>query len=550
MSHDPDAQTLTTTAAAIQQASLAMPTDPWAGSEPQPSVPQTVAAPDQGSASESESIAAPRLELQAQRDERVRSVHPVPTDVTLPIGRSIVFTAIAKDASGATVGGVIPRWRAFDAENQQVYISHQGEFTARYPGTFRITVETGDYTAETFVTVPEGSLGGVGLPTVGDGVLANPEGIIEPSAADSTASPQTVVPTQPSVRRARREDTEPDTAFLPRNRRGRNPIHSSVSIRRDSVRAVQEAEDAGSRNFRQVVPVLHLPGRGLDLMLDLFYNSRVWHKDENRIIFDVDGDWPVPGWTLGFGKIAKFKKESFGFLYSPEGTRHPFYGTADFSGNTWVARNYTRDGTFIDYSITVVKESYDLISAQAKQPDGTIVDFTALDASAMALYATRITDANGNYITIGYRNNTAPQIEAITDTLGRTVTFWYDINNLLTAITGPGLNQTTRELIRLHYRELLLNYAFAEGCQPYTGEVATTWVIDAIYYPGSGMGYWFGDADSYSSYGMIAKFTEQRAMTIVANSLEEQGIITPGLMTRNRVYNYPLEPDPTLTDHH
>ena len=36
------------------------------------------------------------------------------------------------------------------------------------------------------------------------------------------------------------------------------------------------------------------------------------------------------------------------------------------------------------------------------------------------------------------------------------------------------------------------------------------WVVQAIYYPGTGSGYWFGDTDSYSGYGMIAKVVEQR----------------------------------------
>jgi hypothetical protein len=27
-------------------------------------------------------------------------------------------------------------------------------------------------------------------------------------------------------------------------------------------------------------------------------------------------------------------------------------------------------------------------------------------------------------------------------------------------------------------------------------------VVDAIYFPGTGTGYWFGDPNSYSSYGV------------------------------------------------
>jgi hypothetical protein len=37
-------------------------------------------------------------------------------------------------------------------------------------------------------------------------------------------------------------------------------------------------DGAGSGNFQFSVPVLALDGRGLDLNLNLEYNSRVWHK--------------------------------------------------------------------------------------------------------------------------------------------------------------------------------------------------------------------------------------------------------------------------------
>jgi hypothetical protein len=73
----------------------------------------------------------------------------------------------------------------------------------------------------------------------------------------------------------------------------------------------------------------------------------------------------------------------------------------------------------------------------------------------------------------------------------------------------------------------------------------TVWVIDAIYYPATGTGYWFGDGDSYSSYGMIAKVSERRNMGFYAASLNEQGTITSaGTATRQSVYEYPLSANP------
>jgi hypothetical protein len=42
-----------------------------------------------------------------------------------------------------------------------------------------------------------------------------------------------------------------------------------------------------------------------------------------------------------------------------------------------------------------------------------------------------------------------------------------------------------------------------------------------------------------SSYGMIARVIEQRGMNWQTSS-EEQGTVTPGQMTKQAVYNYPL----------
>jgi hypothetical protein len=178
-----------------------------------------------------------------------------------------------------------------------------------------------------------------------------------------------------------------------------------------------------------------------------------------------------------------------------------------------------------------------------KYPNGMIVDFTAPGARAGLLYPTRITDANGNYITITYRGNIGPQLDTITDTLKREIHFHYDADNLLTAITGPGLQGASREVTRLQYVNRRLDYAFAEVIEAVKAP-ETVWLIEAIYYPGTSTGYWFGildGVDAYSSYGMLAMVSERYGMR-----LDEQGTITPGLMTRERAYNYPLGPDATL----
>src|SRR5207302_383601 len=47
----------------------------------------------------------------------------------------------------------------------------------------------------------------------------------------------------------------------------------------------------GSQSFNQTFPVLNLPGRqGMDLSLNLYYNSRIWNVDNvnNTATFNID----------------------------------------------------------------------------------------------------------------------------------------------------------------------------------------------------------------------------------------------------------------------
>jgi hypothetical protein len=85
---------------------------------------------------------------------------------------------------------------------------------------------------------------------------------------------------------------------------------------------------------------------------------------------------------------------------------------------------------------------------------------------------------------------------------------------------------------------LSLGYSF--GSKNVRVRNATPWVIDAIYYPATNTGYWFGESNSYSSYGMIRKVSERRGMgfstpsTDPVLSLKQQGTVTPGTMSKEQ----------------
>jgi RHS repeat-associated protein len=314
----------------------------------------------------------------------------------------------------------------------------------------------------------------------------------------------------------------------------------------------------GNNNFQLVAPVLSLPGRGMDLNLNLVYNSLVWNKSGSEMFFDIDHDWPAPGWHLGFGKMVAMGTAG-ALLIEPDGSRHPFSGTVftyrypatQFRPAVDVPtfKGQTTDGSLIEYRCEMSSgQPYGL----ARYPNGTQVYYTnySTDFSKPKnyLYPYLIVDANGNRISIKYLWDLAePRLERIIDSTGRVITFHYDTQKRLTSITAPGLKDTngaatTHTFVRLHYRSEPLNLSGA-----FTGTTnvrnTTPQVIDAIYYPATGTGFWFG-ADAYSSYGMLAKVTQQRGMSfsVSAATPDEQGTVMPGIVTRTQTYDYPTTP--------
>ncbi len=294
----------------------------------------------------------------------------------------------------------------------------------------------------------------------------------------------------------------------------------------------QGTTGAGSGNFSFSAPVASLPGRnGLDVNLSLNYNSLLWHKDGSEIIYDIDKGAPAPGWDIGFGKILDMDTTGGAMLEDPNGTRHSYDGEIVGSGSNTTYYGRTTDGSFIDYIVS--RTSSGITSGTAHFPDGTVVTYGAPEDGV--IYPTQIKDANGNYITITYVGNAGPKINTITDTLGRVITFKYQ-NGRLINIQGPGYNGTTQTYVRLHYVQKTLSATFSGLTKGVRDN--SPYQIKAIYYPVTNTGYWFGDSDSYSSYGMIKKVMMNRSMTSSGTSTAE-GAATKGTMSTQTVYNYP-----------
>jgi YD repeat-containing protein len=519
-------------------------------------------------------------EKQSDRDARVTHIEIRPGDVTVGVNEPVVFVAVAYDKDNAPVGGARFTWSGLDEGRQQAAsVSPTGLFVSSVEGNFKVTAQALGRQAHVKVKVQGTKLKRDGQPVgIGQSVSTRD---LPPAKPKDTSS----LPRQERRERLARAHQPGAARFLaasfvsPRTSRapaampapqmgGGDDIYGwngnnywsadDPGRERGDPPGRSETDGAGSNNFELTAPVLALEGRGMDLSLALQFNSRVWHKpapSSTEITFDIDRDWPAPGWSLGFGKIigmGSLNSQSKGYmLIEADGTRHGYTGTVIQYPSSQTFTGHTTDSTLIDYYVDgdSVAGGGAPIVGWARFSNGTYIHYSA--AGANAIYPAYIEDTNGNMTHISYRNNQGPQIDTITDTLGRVIQFHYDANNLLTAITAPGLNGGTRTLVRLNYREHTwsgANFGFDSSLTTRVRNgTAPIQVIKAIYYPGNSTGYWFGDADSYSSYGMIAKVIEQRGMGFDNAPLTSQGTITQGTITQRMSYNYPLSPS-NLTD--
>ena len=509
-------------------------------------------------------------ERQEDRDARVTRLQIYPGDTTIGLDDRIFFAAVPYDSNNSSVAGVQIKWSVQDTDGKlAALVSRSGEFEGKLPGAFRITAEAGGKIAQAVVIVlptpgrpklnelPLGSrrVSTRDLPSPASTGRTSSDGLLSTSRYSEPVSGWK----SPVAHLARGRLTQRSTGvasgrmrqlrahaipLLPEDGWGSDNYWSAddPGNRRGDPPGQPLDAGSGSGNFQFAAPVLGLPGRGIDISLGLAYNSRVWNKAGTVINFDIDRDWPAPGWSLGFGKIADLGSGG-SMIIDADGTRHAFSGTITTYSYGQLFAGHTTDGTLIQYS-TWKNASGVMTWAEANLPNGSQIHYYTQGPGGV--FPADIIDANGNYVNITYVNNTGPRIQTVSDTLGRVISFYYDSNNLLTAITTPALGVGTRELVRFHYHQLSLNYGFS-GLTPVVRD-SYPWVIDAIYYPATSTGYWFGDSDSYSSYGMLAKVVEQRGMGFSTSSLNDMGTVSQGQTTRVETYNYPLSPDYSLTD--
>jgi len=305
-----------------------------------------------------------------------------------------------------------------------------------------------------------------------------------------------------------------------------------------------------SNNFNMAIPIVSLGGRGVGASLTLYYNSRVWFKHGSAITFDAIESRPSPGFSLGFGRLVTYgPSNALKYLWiDADATRH-YLGQGGNASQTVTLQ--TNDGSHMTY---VGNAAY---NGTLYGNDGSKLDLGVVN-NRMLPY--RITDSNGNYITIAYKQtacdpNCSPcsncdptypalMLDYVTDTMGRIIQCNYNSNLNLVSITAPGFggtaqNPVTTTVAQFDYESRSVSSSLFTGLTVENIPAQSSDFIKHVYMPATGTGYTF----SYSAFGMIYNASGRRQM-----SINGSGVISDGVESNSVNFNYQTASTPALTN--
>jgi len=199
-------------------------------------------------------------------------------------------------------------------------------------------------------------------------------------------------------------------------------LPDELAASRLSPRNATGGTDLYSQNFAWGRNLVSLPGRaGMDLSLGIAYNSLVWTKSGEDLYYDVDRGNAGPGFRLGFPVIEPVyydgAKAKFAYMMiAPSGARVEFRQTTVSNIYETADSSYAQLKTI---NASNPNDPVDPITITVTTTDGSQLMFD-WKPGVDRFVCERITDRNGNYITIGY--DTDGLLNSVTDTLGRVIT--------------------------------------------------------------------------------------------------------------------------------
>jgi RHS repeat-associated protein len=508
---------------------------------------------DEGGSRERKGLRPAAAPSKEEREAKVARLEVnVTGEIELKSRQRSLFSAIPLDEQGNAIQGLTAEW--VTSNRNVIFIKKNGEALAGKPGTATLIAAAGNKHATVRVRVVEGTKEPYGgkkrvdskrspqAEALGNSTNTRTKEVVQHRSkrekrAHRISKSAKISGVMPFIRDPNDDplpDNETSSLYQTNNLIGTPPGKTKPG-------ALSEASsvpvvESGNKNFNFGLPVVSLPGRGIDVSLSLIYNSLLWNKSTNPsngstwMTYDVDSGYPAQGFRLGYGQLEDQGTAGF-TLTESNGTRHALSYSSQY--------NYdSTDGTFVHFT---GGSGWGTVS----HPDGTRVGYGAAGGGYRS-YPTSIMDRNGNYIFISYVNDVGPRISTIQDTLGRYVRFYYDSNNELVTITTPGLvGQSDLQVMRFYYETLTLpSGLFASGLN--VDKPATARVIRYIYLPASAEGSSSSSGDigyrfDYSAYGMIYQIVKFHGMTASTTSTSSSGTVTEGTNTTAAAttYEYP-----------
>ncbi len=220
----------------------------------------------------------------------------------------------------------------------------------------------------------------------------------------------------------------------------------------------QESVNSANGNLNFSIPLISRPGRnGMGIDLRLAYNSKIWDffVQNNTLYATIPeyDSWVGLGWTLTAGRIIDDSSNGYYYLTTSDGSNH----TLAYSGGAW----RSTDSSYMVYDPVALKLTF---------KNGSSIQFNYQDPTRPYMrYATRLYDANGNYISIQYAG-TGGKISTIRDTLGNTYTFQLDyLNSVLAYIQYTNTNNTN-SFINFTYTTAAPNFGSQATMDPHVGQ--------------------------------------------------------------------------------
>lgn len=192
----------------------------------------------------------------------------------------------------------------------------------------------------------------------------------------------------------------------------------------------QSGNQLQARDAEWGVNLISLPGRaGLDLGLGLSYSSSVWTHSGPYNYFDEENGSPSPGFKIGFPTVQE--------KYFDAQVGANVYLLTTAAGRKVELRQVGTSNVYESADSSYLKLTYSG-NLVVRTTDGTQMTFGWTGINEYRCI--EIKDRNGNHIVVNY--DWRGDIQNVTDTLGRVITFNYDANTNLSSITQTWNGQT------------------------------------------------------------------------------------------------------------